>query len=89
MTIPELQIPEDDSPDLADDEIERAIPTDNANDVSQKVVAEIRGSPGTQLGGHELRRRKPHLYWRVKLQMSTGEQRTLIFLADWLQQKAP
>jgi len=84
----DLQIPEEDSPDLADDEIKRAIPTSNVNDVSRKVIVEIQESPGTRVGGHELRRRKPHLYWRVKLQMSTGEQRTLIFLADWLQQKA-
>jgi hypothetical protein len=84
MNFPE--IPEDDSPDLTDEEVERAVLTSNTDDLSRKVVADLRGNPGTQLETHELRRRKPHLYWRVKLKTPTGEDRSIIFQADWLQQ---
>jgi hypothetical protein len=84
---PEIPIPEEDSSDLTDEEIERAIPTDNTQGISQRIVADLQESPGMQLESHELRRRKPHLYWRVKLQTAAGEQHSLIFLADWLQQK--
>jgi hypothetical protein len=85
--IPEIPIPEEDSPDLTDEEIERAVPTDGPRDISRGVLADFQESPGIQLEGHELRRRKPHLYWRVKLLSAAGVPRTLIFQADWLQQK--
>ena len=82
----DLQIPEEDSPDLTDEEVQTAVATDNTGDLSRRLGTFLRESPGTQLEAHELRRRKPHLYWRVKLKTPTGEDQSLIFQADWLQQ---
>ena len=80
MKTPEL--PDEDSPDLTDEEIGRAISTVNVDDLTQRITGDL--GPGSQLGAHELRRRKPHLYWRARLRTPEGE-RTLIFLTDWLQ----
>jgi hypothetical protein len=80
------QIPEDDSEDLTDDEVAQAVPTVDTHDLSKQVVDVLRGHPGTQLERHELRRRKPHLYWRVRLKEPSGVELVLVFLADWLKQ---
>jgi hypothetical protein len=81
------QIPEDDSDDLTDEEVARAVNTADTHDLSTRIVVVLRESPGTQLEKHELRRRKPHLYWRARLRSPTGEERVMVFVADWLKQE--
>jgi len=83
------QIPDEDSEDLTEDEVAQAIPTEDTHALSQRIVAVLRESPGTQLEKHELRRRKPHLYWRARLRKPTGEEVVLVFVTDWLQQEKP
>lgn len=83
------QIPDEDSEDLTDEEVAQAIPTEGTHALSQRVVAFLQEHPGMQLEKHELRRRKPHLYWRVRLRVPMDEERVLVFLADWLQQEKP
>ena len=79
-----FDIPEDDSADLLDEEVERAIETKDTTDLSKKIVAYLQEHPGEQLNSHELRRRKPHLYWRSKILPPTGEPHTIVFQVDWL-----
>lgn len=77
-------IPEDDSEDLSDAEVEAALPTEDITDLIAKLSKHIRENPGEQVSDHELRRRKPHLYWRVKIQQPEDKSTALVFVADWL-----
>lgn len=77
-------LPEEDSKDLTEDEVLRAVVTSDTQDISRLVVEELKAHPGTQLEGHDLRRQKPHLYWRVRLVDPDGTTRSLMFQADWL-----
>lgn len=79
-----FDIPEDDSEDLLDEEVERAIVTTDTSDLSKKIVAYLQEHSGEQLNSHELRRRKPHLYWRSRIIPSTGDPHTIVFQVDWL-----
>jgi hypothetical protein len=82
-------VPDNDSEDLSDEEIAKATPTVDTHDLSKQVGDFLLSRPGTQLEKHELRRRKPHLYWRVRLRDTAGEEHVLVFVADWLQQEKP
>jgi hypothetical protein len=75
--------PEEDSEDLTDEEIGQAIHTRSAGEVATKLKVEL--LPGSSISQHELRRRKPHLYWRIRLRLASGEEKMIVYLADWLQ----
>jgi hypothetical protein len=77
MSILASPIPEDDSTDLTDDEIQGAIDSHSAVGIA-KSVQELRAQK--TVAGHELRRRKPHLYWRIRFE----NEKPLVFQVDWL-----
>lgn len=71
--------PKEDSEDLTDEEISRAIPTRGSSDVARALKTE---ALGVSIKAHELRRRGDNLFWRVRL--ATDPERTLIFGVNWL-----
>lgn len=87
MTEIDMEYPEDDSPDLTDEEIASAVAT-VSSDAIVSAVQSARCSTCQQgsmrLTSHELRRRKPHLYWRVGLVCAQGHNASMVFLTDWL-----
>lgn len=77
--------PPEDSEDLTDVEVAHAVPTTDRRDLAHRIATALRISgPEFSLKGHELRRRKPHLYWRVRLVSAEEPDRVLVFRADWL-----
>ena len=79
----EIKIDED-SPDLSGDEVERAVKTVSPADLAHRLSQQVRSHPGWKLASHELRRRKPHLYWRNRMTSPDGEELVLIYVVDWL-----
>lgn len=78
---------EDDSLDLTDGEIDAAIPTHNVQELAEAITRHLRERPGWFVEKHELRRRKPHLYWRNSLKSPTGDSLVLTLRVDWLNMK--
>ncbi len=77
--------PQEDSPDLSDEEIERAIETAGHKDLAQHLVEELRRREGLAVKSHELRRRGLNLFWRTHLVVTPAEpDRVLVFRVDWL-----
>jgi hypothetical protein len=77
--------PKEDSPDLMDAEVERAIFARDAAELTRLVTENLRHNRSFSLSKHELRRRGEHLYWRVTLVANKEPNKVLVFLADWLQ----
>lgn len=77
--------PKEDSPDLIDEEIDRAIYTVDDRDLAQKLTEEIKRNRDFALRRHELRRRGEHLYWRTTLVANKEPDKVLVFSVDWLQ----
>lgn len=76
--------PVEDSPDLTDEEIERAIPTGDAHDLARALIEEIRRSKGFAVRRYENRRRGDRLFWRVRLVAPKEPDKVLVFSVDWL-----
>lgn len=76
---------EDDSEDLTDEEIDQAVEVGSPLQLAEVVGEHIKKTAGQQLKKHELRRRKPHLFWRVRLE---SPEEVLVFQVDWLEQLA-
>lgn len=82
------QPPEEDSSDLTDADILGAIQT---NSVAEIVTA-LRSIPcktcssQVRVMGHAIRRRSPHLYWRVKLLCPHQHETHVFFQSDWVKQ---
>lgn len=78
--------PEEDSTDLSDQEIQSALPTSGVSD----IVTALRSTPCstcglmTQIAKHSIRRRLPHLYWRVDLVCRNEHSTKKTFCADWI-----
>lgn len=78
--------PEEDSADLIEEEILGALPSSQIGD----ILAVIRAfrcpscGGGTRLAKHAIRRRKPHLYWRVTFVCSASHESRQTFCADWI-----
>jgi len=86
-----MGLTEEDSEDLTDEEVERAVVVTSSNEVTQAatvpIVAFSERFAGQKIKiAHELRRRSPHLYHRLRLSSSEGAEEVLVFRADWLQQ---
>lgn len=85
--------PLEDSEDLTDSEVEKAVETEDEADLAKKICHEL--NPGTAsvnkldarfaIKRHELRRRKPHLYWRAILGCPGEPDRVRTYKVDWLQ----
>jgi len=78
---------EEDSEDLTDEEISQAKEVGSAEEVASAIATHLH-EKASRLIKHELRRRKPHLYWRVGLEMPDGSEEVLVFQVDWLQKLA-
>lgn len=81
------EYPEEDSEDLTDEEIAKAIPTVGTGDivnVLQDLKCEVCNEPFVG-HSHELRRRKPNLYWRVVSRCPQDHMDHRLFQVDWLQ----
>lgn len=91
MTNPDLlgTPPEDDSPDLTDEEIVGAIPTQDSKSfvsaLEEVLRPLVRPNVGGSIASHELRRRKPHLYCRTRIALDGEPDKVLLFEVDWLQ----
>jgi hypothetical protein len=81
-------VPDDDSPDLTDEEVEGAIPTRDSNDfvrnLEELIRPLIRPNVSASIKSHELRRRKPHLYCRTCLAIDGEPDKVVLFQLDWL-----
>lgn len=85
--------PQEDSEDLTPTEAEVAVETFDEKDLARKICQELlpgRASVSKSdarfvVKRHELRRRKPHLYWRVILGCPSEPDRVRTFRVDWLQ----
>jgi hypothetical protein len=79
-------MPEEDSGDLTNEEILAAVLTSHRQQIVEylhrQTCGECRGR--VIVTGHALRRRTPHLYWRVLGRCSTGHEARVTFQADWL-----
>lgn len=77
--------PKEDSEDLTDEEIAQAVPTQDAKELAQHLIEELRRREGLAVQRHELRRRGEHLFWRSHLVVGPAEpERVMIFKVDWL-----
>lgn len=77
--------PKEDSEDLTDSEIERAVFTRSLQELTQRLTEEIQQNRDFSLKRHELRRRGGHLFWRTTLVANREPDKVLVFSVDWLQ----
>lgn len=82
-------MPEEDSEDLTDEEVASAVPVPNVEGVLKLMLAEKCTTCGWPMGpdAHLLRRRKPHLYWKLPLVCRAPEEhmrKLLVIRVDWL-----
>ena len=80
------KMPEEDSEDLTNVEILEAQPTTKVDDVIGFLQAYRCPvcAARTLVARHELRRRIPNLYWRVKLRCGNGHAPQVTFQTDWI-----
>lgn len=76
--------PQEDSEDLSDEEIERAVPTTGYKDLAEHLKEELQREPGLTVKSHERRRRGESLYWRTRLVRGSEPDRILVYQANWL-----
>lgn len=76
--------PKEDSEDLLDEEIQRAVDTSCYEHFSGKLVAEVRRRPELTIQKHELRRRGGDLFWRVHLVAGSEPEEVLVFKTNWV-----
>jgi hypothetical protein len=76
--------PKEDSADLTDDEIGRAVVTSSKDELAQMLGQVIHTHMGSSFEGHELRRRGEHLYIRTRMRTDREPNMSLIFQVDWL-----
>lgn len=82
--------PEEDSSDLTDSEIERAMETTGVIGVTEIIRAFCEACPdcGKPMGveSHALRRRKPNLFWRTRLKCVEGHDEQVTCQVNWMQE---
>jgi hypothetical protein len=77
--------PREDSPDLTDEEVERAVFTKDSTELARLLTEVMQRNREFALTEHALRRRGEHLYARVKLVANKEPNKVLVFQVDWLQ----
>lgn len=84
MNIP---YPDEDSPDLSDEEVAGAIQSQSPKDVGQLIHLSCSSCGATPMAfaKHERRRRKPHHYWRVTLRCEAGHEVKKVLQMTWMQ----
>lgn len=80
------EYPDEDSEDLTDEEIAKAISTDNESGIVNTLSALRCGDCGgnVRIVLHELRRRRPHMYWRTTVECDGTHKTSRLFVTDWL-----
>jgi transposase len=82
-----MDAPEENSTDLTDEQVIKAILTTNEDGVVSKL-SEEHNCPecGTRMHveKHSLRRRTPHLYWIAWMACEAGHPVSITFRADWV-----
>jgi hypothetical protein len=78
-----LEQPQPDSPDLTDEEIQAAttIPDEEVAPHLQGMACSTCGEPIVGRA-HEIRRRRPHLYWRVRCHCKNSHETIRLFRMD-------
>lgn len=78
--------PEEDSEDLTNAEILAAVPTGHINDLVRHLTGQTCPECQSRLlvAGHALRRRAPHLYWRVSARCAQGHPAQVTYQTNWL-----
>lgn len=88
LSLKDLPAEDEDSPDLTDEEIEGAVETKDQNDfvrlLEETLRPLVRPNVGGAILGHDLRRRKPHLYCRTRIAPHGEPDKVLVFQVDWL-----
>jgi RNase P subunit RPR2 len=76
----------EDSPDLTDDEVQKALPVNNAQELVKRIqnVLCSECSSAMLVQGHALRRRNPHIYWRVSFLCKNGHNLSRLYQTDWV-----
>lgn len=79
------EYPDEDSEDLTDEEVASAIETTGTEGIVSGATIPCPECSGVvRVLLHELRRRKPHLYWRTTLECVHGHTTVRLFITDWL-----
>ena len=80
------EYPDEDSEDLTDEEISEAVHVEGPTGIVDYLAGmQCRTcSDKLRVREHVLRRRKPHLYWRVTLVCEQQHQQSTLFLTDWV-----
>ena len=80
----EFELQREDSADLSQAEIDQAVAAPNV----ELVIAQLRRcfvcGGRLEISSHELRRKDPHHYWRIRLNCKVGHKSTRLFRVDWL-----
>ena len=82
--------PKEDSEDLTDEEIARAVIVASASELAHAISEELRSDPesantgGFTVQSHELRRRGENLFWRTRLVSSQEPPKVLVYRVNWL-----
>lgn len=90
MNFPFAPPPEEDSPDLTDEEIRHAKATERVEDIEGAVRGHTcpACSAAFSKAEHELRRRMPSLFWRIRLTcVGAGHVSLMTFKVDWLNRR--
>ena len=84
-----IEIPED-STDLTDDELRTVFIVGNTLELTHVLQKETCSACNGHLSveGHALRRRAPHLYWRVTSVCRQGHISSRLFQTDWVRGEA-
>jgi hypothetical protein len=79
----------EDSEDLSDEEIASAVAMPAPEAIAEFLGRVTCSTPGCSLRAtptaYALRRRKPYLYWRVRLACEGGHDQRVVLRADWVQ----
>lgn len=86
---------EEDSADLTDEEVKRAVETTGSNQLAQLLLRALAGGSRSvgesgryTVARHEIRRRQPHLYLRSFLVGADKTEVVLLHRVDWLEDGA-
>jgi hypothetical protein len=78
--------PEEESEDFSVEEATRSVLTTNADDLIERIMQQVRGSKVSKftVDRHELRRKKGHLYYRLRLVATNEPPKVLVYQIDWV-----
>ncbi len=87
MNFNQAEAPEEDSPDLTDEEIADAVPTSEAREMAKGILDIVHCPVCKSDWAHVsalARRRKPNLYSRMTFKCTNGHVLRKTFVANWM-----